>query len=81
MYEKNESGTWEYKQELTPSGSIDDGIEFGYDVKLAGDYLVASAPYDAYDEMEKTTIVMQELPTSSKEMPQGFGRSTKDCSK
>ncbi|WP_424962397.1 T9SS type A sorting domain-containing protein [Ekhidna sp.] len=50
MYEKNESGTWEYKQELTPSGSIDDGIEFGYDVKLAGDYLVASAPYDAYDE-------------------------------
>ncbi|MEQ8626594.1 T9SS type A sorting domain-containing protein [Ekhidna sp.] len=50
IYEKNGSGIWEYKQELTPSGSNDDGIEFGYDVDLAGDYLVASAPYDAYDE-------------------------------
>lgn len=50
IYEKNASGIWEYKQELTPSGSMDDGIDFGYRVDISGDVLVASAIYDSYDE-------------------------------
>ncbi|WP_436517969.1 DUF5018 domain-containing protein [Ekhidna sp. To15] len=56
IYERNASGIWEYKQTLSASGSMDDGIDFGYAVDISGDYLVASALYDEYDENGENNI-------------------------
>lgn len=50
IYERNAGGIWEYKQTLVASGSIDDGMDFGYAVDISGDYLIVSALYDGYDE-------------------------------